>query len=280
MKRPSINWLRLVTLFAVPCCVMGMFFAPASESFTTKQIASATPIVRSPLAETAEFQVVTDRTTELGAEEMPAYWRLLKEAENTPTEQLQQDSREVEFASLMNTPGEFRGQAVQANLNVRRVLAYEVAGSPLESDELYEIWGWRDGEPNQLYVVVTNELPVGMPVGEVVHERAKVFGYFLKLQGYLPAGAEKRMSPLAAPLVLGHVVRCETPRIAFAHGKDWWRVGLGSVLIVSLVGSFVSRSYLVKPPKVADSHAARDFEDWLAGGDSSTHGTGIPARRE
>lgn len=276
MKLRSINWLRVVTLLAMPCCVAAMIFAPAGESFKTEveHMPSNAPMIRSPFADMAEFQAITDRTTELGAEEMPAYWRLLGEVEAASLEQLECDSRTVEFTSLMNSPATFRGQAVQADLNVRRVLAYDVVNSPLESDKLYEIWGWLDHEPNQLCVVVTNELPSDLPVGETVHERAKVFGYFLKLQGYLPAGAEKRMSPLAAPLVLGRVVRCEAAQVAFARGKDWWRVGLGSVLIVSLVGSLVSRSYVVKSPKVADNHAAHDFEDWLAGGEGNLHGVG------
>ena len=75
------------------------------------------------------------------------------------------------------------------------------------------------------------------------------------------------MAPLAAPLLVGKMIRSVPPKLAFAHEKDWWRVGLGSILIISLAGSFASRSFLLKAPratvKAADPVEAELFEEWL-----------------
>jgi hypothetical protein len=199
---------------------------------------------------------------------MPAYWQLLTSVEQESFKSLQRKPAvNADFGRLLQSPAAFRGQPLHVNLNVRRILAYEVDGSPLQSKRLYEVWGWLDDAPDQLYVVVTTDLPEGMAVGATVHERAEVCGYFFKLQGYLPAGAETRMAPLAAPLLVGKMIRSVPPKLAFAHEKDWWRVGLGTILIISLAGSFASRSFLVKAPrrvtKSTDPVEAELFEEWL-----------------
>src|SRR5690606_5379208 len=143
-----------------------------------------------------------------------------------------------EVSHLLQAPQNFRGSALQLTLNIRRVLGYEVTDSTQQFNRLYEVWGWLDGAPEQLVVVVTPELPEGIGVGTTIHERATVGGYFLKLQGYLPAGAETRMTPLAAPLLIGRLEKCRQPQFAFAHNQDWWRLGAGTLLALSLVGSF------------------------------------------
>ncbi len=219
-------------------------------------------------AEAPEFQAITDRTTELGAEEMPAYWQLLRNAEQESFEQFRrQPAIHADFAKLQENPAAFRGKLMHVPLNVRRILAYEVEESPLKAKRLYEVWGWLDDSPENLYVIVTVDLPPGMSVGASVHERAEVYGYFFKLQGYLPAGGETRLTPLAAPLLVGRMIRSVPPTLAFAREKDWWRMGLGTILIVSLVGSLVTRSYRINTSQrsaiLTDPADAMLFEDWL-----------------
>ncbi len=282
--RNSRNCFRLVTYLALPVVVLVVLAGQRWQSPVAANLQGETAsenslpdelVQRSTVQESPEFQAVTDRTTELGAEEMPAYWQLLASVERETFKSLQRKQVvNADFNSLLQTPATFRGQPMHVQLNVRRILAYEVDGSPLQTKRLYEVWGWLDEQPENLYVVVTADLPEGMIVGATVHERAEVCGYFFKLQGYLPAGAETRMAPLAAPLLVGKMIRSVPPKFAFAHEKDWWRVGLGTILIISLAGSFASRSFLVKAPrgvtKATDPVEAELFEEWLHQEDSQT----------
>jgi hypothetical protein len=64
------------------------------------------------------------------------------------------------------------------------------------------------------------------------------------------------------------MMRGTIPTRSFASEKDWWRIGIGSLLVVSLIGSFVSRTFSIKSPKSAHSDSltpANDqlFEEWL-----------------
>ncbi len=117
-------------------------------------------------------------------------------------------------------------------------------------------------------MIVTPDLPAGIKIGASVFERVKFCGYFFKLQGYLPAGVEAKLAPRAAPFLIGRMIRVISPTRAFANDKDWWRIGIGSLLVVSLIGSFVSRTYYFKSEKPAplENQTAVEnqlFEEWL-----------------
>lgn len=269
IRIPS-SMIRWLPYFGLPLAVLMVIAGQSRQdsSATPATSGHAPQTASSTLTELPEFQAVTDRTTELGPEEMPAYWRLLDALEDQPTDKLIQDSLPCnEVAHLLQTPRNFRGTALQLTLNVRRVLDYEVTDSTQQFNRLYEVWGWLDGAPEQLVVVVTPKLPEGIGVGATVYERATVWGYFFKLQGYLPAGAETHMSPLAAPLLIGCLEKCRQPQFTFAHNQDWWRLGASTLLVLSLVGSFSRRSR-VKPntPPVLqsiDTAKTMDLENWL-----------------
>jgi hypothetical protein len=276
---------------AVICVVIGQSQQAATDTQTTPD--NIPRVESSSCADFPEFQAVTDRTTELGGEEMPAYWRLLKALERRPIAELTQQSLPCESVDhLLQTPQDFRGHAVQLTLNVRRVLAYEIEGGSQQGKRLYEAWGWLDSKPDQLIVVVTQHLPTDIKVGATVYERAQVCGYFFKLQGYLPAGAQARMSPLAAPLLIGHLEKCPQPQVAFARNQDWWRIGAGTLLVLSLVGSFSrrSRTTLHAHPAIAAIDTARSahLENWLEcasimtvqGEEPSSPSSGCTSRRQ
>jgi hypothetical protein len=265
-----ITAMRWLPYFALPLAVLMILIgqtrqAPNADPAAGGQVPLTTC---STLSELPEFQAITDRTTELGSEEMPAYWRLLNTAAGQSfTELSQQSITYAEVDPLLLSPAKFRGATLRLTLNIRRVLSYKVESHVQQIEQLYEVWGWLDGASEQLVVVVTHELPFGIQVGTSVHERAHVCGYFLKLQGYLPAGAETRMSPLTAPLLIGQLEKCDRPQLAFAHNKDWWRIGAGTLLALSLVGSISRRSRAV--PKAhpvvnaIDSTKSADLENWL-----------------
>jgi hypothetical protein len=68
--------------------------------------------------------------------------------------------------------------------------------------------------------------------------------------------------------LIGRLEKCDRPQVAFAHGKDWWRIGAGTLLVLSIVGTFSSRC--CSPQKaqpsgnVGDAQDMVDFDGWLA----------------
>jgi hypothetical protein len=215
-----------------------------------------------------ELQAVTDLTVELGPEEMPAYWRLLRWAGEHSIEELARDAQFVSvYEDFIRTRDKLRGRLLHVDLNVRRILAYQAPANPLGIERLYEVWGWSDEMPDWLCVGVTADLPEGMPLGADIRERARFYGYFLKMQGYFPAGGHPRSSPLAAPLLIGRMIRSTAPPAIIARQDEWWRLGLGSLLAVSLAASLVRLSSHLKVRNVpiarfreVDSSL---LEDWL-----------------
>jgi heme exporter protein D len=157
---------------------------------------------------TEEFQAARDGTVGLLPEEMLAYWRLFYWVEHQSFEKLQQRAPgNVPFGDLMQFPDDYRGKLVSLDLNVRRVMSYDVENSPAGIPRVYEVWAWSDDSQAWLYSLVTAHLPEGMQVGQEVYERAKFVGYFLKLHGYYEAGAKPRAAPLRAPLLVGRFQR-------------------------------------------------------------------------
>jgi hypothetical protein len=184
-----------------------------------------------------EFQAITDGTTDLHIEEMPAYWRLMGWADRqTPAMLRQRSQRKMFYTHLVQRPDEYRGQLIHLDLNVRRVLDYPAEKNGLGIDKLYEAWGWSDESRGWLYVVVFAHLPPGMPVGPDVSESVSVDGYFMKLQGYHEAGAKPHAPPLRAPLLIGRAVW--HPVITPGQDNTTWFwitvVGGGTVLLLTI----------------------------------------------
>lgn len=268
--RKTVRWMSYLGLpAAMLLVIVGQSRdVPAVSDQAVEAIAPRTR--ESEVASLPMFQAVTDGTTELGLEEMPAYWHLLGKLPIPNPAPLQGGSLDGVNAThgpsvndLLQAPTLFRGETLELTINVRRVLKYDVEENPLKAKQLFEVWGWLDDSPEQLVVVVTDQLPAGMTVGATVFERATVLGRFFKLQGYLPAGAQTTMSPLSAPLIVGRLEISTAPQRVFAHDKDWWRIGAGTVLLISFVGTIYSRSYVAKTPKPQDGQESEMFEAWL-----------------
>jgi hypothetical protein len=153
-----------------------------------------------------EFQAISDRTTEIQVEEMPAYWRLLEWVKEQSLDSLKVRSPTgVPYNDLRQRPSEYRGTLMRVDLHVRRVLQYDIPENPLGLSRLYEVWGWTEESGAWPYVGIVPELPEGFPVGAKVSQRATLHGYFFKLQGYMEAKSAPRAAPLVAPLLLGRL---------------------------------------------------------------------------
>lgn len=218
---------------------------------------------------TEEFQAVTDGTIGIQPEEMLAYWRLLLWTEHQSLETLQRRARaNVFFTELMQFPEKFRGRLVTLDLNVRRVLAYDLDDTPLGKRRLYELWGFTEESKAWLYVAVTAHLPEGMAVGPEVEERVRLTGYFFKLQGYFEAGAKPRAPALRAPLLVGRLSRfAPPPGVQASPGDDWWTaavlIGACLVLAVAIGTQLWSGRRAARHEAVRREDAGRSVRDWL-----------------
>ncbi len=219
-----------------------------------------------------EFQAVSDGTLGIQPEEMLAYWRLFYWTEHQSLETLEKRVRgKRAFNDFMQFPDKERGKLVRLDLNVRRVLAYDVKQSPFGIKRLYEIWGWTDDSKAWLYCVVTAHLPEGMPIGADVYERARFVGYFFKLQGYHEAGAKPHARPLRAPLLVGRLRRYPSlTEQQQAPGEDWWTLGVvgGMCLFLAGVGLFQYRygRQAARHQAERQSQAAEAARQWLRAG--------------
>jgi hypothetical protein len=168
-----------------------------------------------------EFQALTDGTLGIGKEEMFAYRRVFDWVTRQSFDEMKKRAKKnVSFDGLMRTPDQFRGKLVQIDLNVRQVIRYDE--NPLDSKNLYELWGFTADSRAWLYCVITPELPEGVPVGTNVVAQVRVEGYFFKLQGYRPGSAKPKDAPLKAPLLIGRVKQFGTPGDRAATVDNTW----------------------------------------------------------
>jgi hypothetical protein len=218
-----------------------------------------------------EFQAVTDGSLGVQPEEMLIYWRLFTWVEHQSLETLRQRSRgDLVYNDFVQSPDKCRGRLVRLDLNVRRVLAYDVEDSPADVKRVYEIWGWTDDAKAWLYDVVTAHLPEGMPIGPEVEARATFVGYFFKLQGYYETGAKPRAAPLRAPLLVGRLIRSPLAvEPAAPQPHTWILVGAGAIVLLfagaAAVGFLFSRRRS-RQPATRRQYQHEAVDDWLQQG--------------
>lgn len=238
--------------------------APANQAAgpSTVTVAPNDPVVSPPTpgptdqdegeqeAVVEQFQAISDGTTQLGREEMPAYWRLFAWTQHQSLAELQ---ARADHTAVLNQfvqhPAEQRGKLFQLDLNVRRVLSFDAPRNSAGIEKVYEIWGWTTESKAWLYVVLTAELPPGMPVGPDVHERVRFAGYFLKVQGYQAAGAGPRDKPLVAPLFVGRLAWKPAVAAAPVSARSYWVEG--AVALVALVGAVGLSIWMFLPGRSA-----------------------------
>lgn len=219
-----------------------------------------------------QFQAITDRTLELSREEMPAYWRLFSWTEHQSIEELKQRAdRSAVLNQFIQTPDQQRGKLFALDLNVRRVLSYDAPANSAGITKVYEIWGWTTESKAWLYVVLTANLPPGMPTGADVNERVTFAGYFFKVQGYHAAGSGPKDKPLSAPLLIGRVAWKPNPVVASANqGNDWIQGTILFLLVIGAIGlviwSFFPKSAGKRTStRNSGQHTSQaEIHDWLA----------------
>jgi len=218
-----------------------------------------------------EFQAISDRTTEMQVEEMMAYWRMVGWVNRQSPEDLRKRARkDLVFNDLMSAPNKYRGRLVHLDLNVRRVLRQPAAADNLAGvKEVYELIGATTESQAWLYMVITPKIPPEMPVGPDVYERARVDGYFLKLQGYYPGGAAPDSKPLVAPVIIGHVTYLPAPSIRESNRDGKWTYIICAAVLLVLIVSSATRLFRKKRKKPEELKFDKvksevPFESWLS----------------
>lgn len=184
-----------------------------------------------------ELEAVDDKTI-LNPEEMPAYWRLVRWQQQQSLAGLKSRARDdVSFRELLTRPEKYRGQLIAVQVHVRETAAHEDVDkklAPPNVKRLYELWGWNSRSQPYFYLLVTPEVPAGMPLGHEIGENATFVGYFLKLMAYQDHTGQRS----AAPLLIGKVEWFPTPNQEGRPSEsEWiwpWVVGIVLMLLFAL----------------------------------------------
>ena len=218
-------------------------------------------------------QAVTDRTLYIQREETFAYNQVLHWVHNQPWAVMEKRAKKgVIYDQLVAEPEKYRFAIVEWDLDVRLIRDWSDLTGP-GGERLYEVWGMRSDSGNRLYDAMVIDLPKEMRVGKV-WEKAKVVGYFFKVQAYEPGGAKPNARPLAAPLLIGRI-KWEPTVIPPVSSSDWtWGlVAVAVLVVVAAVLGFAmmgrDRQVALAPLALSRNPDTPSLEEWLGGEDDS-----------
>ena len=183
---------------------------------------------------------ITDGTLGMKREDMVAYNRVLGWVQNQPVELLRKRARgDVLYDQFLRDPEAMRFKLVKLDLNVARIVRCDVKG-PGDS-QLYEVRGHTAEGGPMLYFAVVDQLPKGMPIGLNVQQRAKLVGYFFKLQAYHSQASmnSKLTKPLRAPMVIGRLIWDAPPAPSTMPSFPDWVWATILIVAAALVIGFV-----------------------------------------
>lgn len=149
-----------------------------------------------------ECQALDDKH-DLRPEEMAAYWRLVRWAEDQKFDDLERRARaDITFGQLFEHPASYRGQLVKLKVQVRRATAEPVEENGKSIGRIYNLWGTTDESGYNPYSLIVVHLPDDFPLGgRGIQEEVTFVGFFLKLMRYTAPDDKTR----AAPLLIGKV---------------------------------------------------------------------------
>jgi hypothetical protein len=189
-----------------------------------------------PRDDSAELQGITDRAP-LNPRENPGYLLLLNRVRSTPPEKLAAEGRtDVVFSQLLESPDRYRGLPIHLEGTALRVLRQPATGSKLfPKGEFFEVYAITPDSQNFPYILVIENAPPELPVGDNVRVHFAFDGYFFKLMAYA-AGDTNRF----APLLVGRIRWLDLPRTKppappagglFSGANAWMWAGLAALFI-------------------------------------------------
>jgi len=242
--------------------------AANTQKSPEKEAVAAGPTDEDPEEQAAakdEFQALADGTLGIQPEEMFAYRRVFDWVAHQSFAELKKGAeKDVPLDDLMRTPSNMRGKVIQVDLDVRQAIPFE--DKSLGDEKLYEIRGFSEDSGAWLYFAIVPELPAGMKIGAHVEERVRVEGYFLKLQGYLEAGAKPRAASLKAPLLIGRAKRLTSSDESAAPADNNWLYAAAACFvllsfIVTLV-QFIARRKAKRHQSQLEECKVQRSRDW------------------
>ena len=212
------------------------------------------------------FQAVTDKAP-LAAEEMPAYWRLMRWSMTQSFDELwERAHKDRYFTHLGEAPEKHRGELVGLKLSVRRTVSFAAPQNSAGAKTVYEAWGVTDESRGNFYCLVFYDKPPELPIHPDVHEEVQFVGYFHKLLTYQDPLDKTRW----APLLIGRIRWRENPaRVALQRTRHVWSYWLWGSLAATVVVAVWTNRYLERgrvllmPPQEVD-HSS--IERWLETG--------------
>lgn len=227
-----------------------------------------------PPAEGLEFTGLLDKT-ELTPRDNPAYKTLLDWTRATPADRLHRLARrDVLFSQLIELPERYRGIPIHLEGTAKRIMVQETPGSKLfPKGKYFEAYVTTPDSVYNPYILVFEDAPAGMPIGDQLNEAVAFDGYFFKLLAYR-AGDTARF----APLLVGRLrwlderpnAEAAPAPVNFAIGPYFgWAV---AALIVYLIvrWSYSLLKLLGKPtaparsgPPVRDAIEPEELSRWL-----------------
>lgn len=213
------------------------------------------------------FQAVTDKAP-LAAEEMPAYWRLMRWSMTQSFDELWERAHKDRYLThLAEAPEKHRGELVGLTLSIRRTASFAAPQNSAGVKTVYEAWGVTDESRGNFYCLVFYDKPPELPIHPDVHEEARFVGYFHKLLTYQDPLDKTRW----APLLIGRIRWRENPaRVALQRTRHVWSYWLWGTLAVIVVVVVWTNRYLERgralltPPQQEVDHAS--IEQWLETG--------------
>ena len=213
-----------------------------------------------------QFQAVTDKAP-LAAEEMPAYWRLMRWSMTQSFDELWERAHKDRYLThLAEFPQKHRGELVAMKVSVRRTAPFPAPQNSAGAKAVYEAWGVTNESRGSLYCLVFYDKPPELPIHYDVHEEVEFVGYFLKLMSYQDFQDKTRW----VPVLIGRLRWRENPtRVALQRAQQqmvYWLCGLVVVIVAVVVWTnrYLDQGRALLPQLDEADHAS--IERWLENG--------------
>ncbi len=180
---------------------------------------------------------VTDRAP-LNPRENPGYLMLLDRMRNSPTAELtKQARRDVLFSQLIDNPSRYRGLPIHVEGTLLRCLEQSPIDSKLFPDgRFYEAWVITADSQDYPWILVFENPPANLPIGDDLRAYISFDGYFFKLMAYV-AGDTPRFAPLLVGQISGLDLESDKGPAAAATPSSipWWLAPLAVLFLFAIL---------------------------------------------
>jgi hypothetical protein len=223
-----------------------------------------------------QFEALDDGEN-LQAQDMPAYWRLMRWARSLSFAEMEERAKhDVPFVKLFDAKElkDHRGELIRlpmsnkGTVHIRRVVEWSQKGKKNFAgvDTVYELWGTTDESKSNPYLLVCPELPPEIPVQAEAFSEGYFVGYYLKVVKYPAADGKQR----GAPMLIGRMRGVKSGKTAAALREEGLlaMVAIGAAILVAalLIVTFwrITRKKRGLGPALAvPSLPNADVEAWL-----------------